>query len=466
VSAMPLSQLLSLPHPLVDPGGQSQVSSLCDETASRLEQLRREIDPVLAAVGIGREQVSAAWSFRTQDLLSRLQALYAAPYLEDLPLKVTELDNRTPLQRGLALLQVSRVITGKLTTLDYLDPVTRAFRPTGVGVRREIGFVLTLPRGLSQGEAAPVVVFGHGMSTEKRLGLFLADKLAGAGYAMMAIDLPLHGDRTVCLSDGDCAGGAQCAADGVCLQNGQPADVRRLPAPSGWGSGIPVASGQAFVDVENLFATRDHFRQAIVDVAAQVRLIRLMDWREATGGFHLDPERVHYAGISLGAILGTAVGAGDPAFEAMLLNVGGAGLTDLIQESFTFSSTLRAALADKGIEEGSPEHFAFVNASRWVFDEIDPINLGRYLAKAPRTYPDPRSGETRQAPAKRLRLHMAWADTVVPNSATYRLADATGIDRDTQFRAFVGTHGFLANPAEIACYVGQDDLVDFLEGRR
>ena len=41
---------------------------------------------------------------------------------------------------------------------------------------------------------------------------------------------------------------------------------------------------------------------------------------------------------------------------------------------------------------------------------------------------------------------------------------ATAVDASTQFRSFLGSHGFLADPIEPACYVGQDDLVSFLEG--
>ena len=38
-----------------------------------------------------------------------------------------------------------------------------------------------------------------------------------------------------------------------------------------------------------------------------------------------------------------------------------------------------------------------------------------------------------------------------------------GIIESTEFRSFVGSHGFLADPAEVSCYVGQDDMASFLE---
>lgn len=462
LSSMPLATLLKLNSPLLT-DGKSNISSLCAETVERIEPLRAAIDPVLDALPISRHDVGAVWTFTTQDVLKRVHQMWATPYVQDLPLEVFNVDNRSPLQRGLPLFQVARVITGRLTTYDYLDPVTRAFRENGAGVHRQIEFVLTLPRGLDEGDKVPVVVFGHGLMTERRLGLMLADKLAGAGYAMMAIDFPLHGERTACLEDSHCASGATCAIDGRCVKDDKPADLARAPVLPGWGVGVPTATGQAFVDVENLAGSRDHFRQALVDVSAQVRLIRQMDWREATGGFHLDGDRLYYAGISLGGILGSNFSATEPAFRSMLLNVGGAGMVGLMEESATFGPVLTSGLNAKGIEKGTPQYEAFKNAARWILDEVDPINLVRYGATSPRTYADPLTGETKVAAKKALRLHMAIGDAVVPNTATRRLLLASGVDEATQFRSFVGSHGFLANPSEAACYVGQDDMVDFFE---
>lgn len=466
ISAMPLANLLKLQSPLLVEG-RSQISSLCAEQVERLEPMRAAMQPVLDSVAatLPREELAAAWTFKTQDILGRLQALYATPYEKNLPLEVTDVDNRSPWDRGLPLFNVARVITGKMTTYDHLDPVTRAFRENGAGVNREIEFVLTLPKDLKENDKVPVVVFGHGLMTERRLVLFLADKLADEGFAAMAIDLPLHGERTACTLDSHCESGATCATDGVCVKNGKRADFARLPAPAGWGNGTPTATGQAFVDVENLSGSRDHFRQAIIDLSAQTRLIQKMDWRPVTGGFHLDGGNVYYAGISLGGILGGNLSASDPVFKAMLLNVGGAGIVDLMQESTTFGPVLRSGLAEKGIEEGTPAFSAFVNAARWVLDEIDPINLAVYGAHSPRSYVHPETGETLTAPKKRLRLHMAQGDTVVPNASTLRLLEATRLSKDAHFRSFIGSHGFLANPSEVIPYVqGQQDMVDFFRG--
>ena len=62
-------------------------------------------------------------------------------------------------------------------------------------------------------------------------------------------------------------------------------------------------------------------------------------------------------------------------------------------------------------------------------------------------------------------------DEVVPNTSTMRLLRLSHLDPKTQFRKFEpATHGFLADcftPIDIAsCIAGQQDMVDFLEGKK
>ncbi|MEW6434673.1 MAG: Ig-like domain-containing protein [Myxococcota bacterium] len=459
VAPTPLSSVLSLGLPLTDADGHSTVSSFCDDTAGRLESLRAHVSAAVDALAVPRTEVSAAWTFTTQDLVKRAQELWRAPYEANLPLAIGVDERNTP-----AVLIPYNTISGTLTTYDRLDPATRAFRENGTGTPRPIHYTLTVPRSAAPGSTVKVVVFGHGLYTERRLVLLLADKLARANYAMLAIDLPYHGERTVCRTNAECSLGATCAADGVCLKNGQVVDFARTPAIPGIpGEGFPTATGQAFVDVEHLPATRDHFRQAVTDLSAVTRVVKLGDWREATQGVALDGTDIRYAGISLGGILGGLVSGVDPSYRAMLLNVGGAGLVDLMRESATFKPILTQGLADKGIVEGTPEYESFVNAAKWLLDEVDPINLAPYALARPLEYVDPASGAKAVAGPKALRLQMAIGDTVVPNSSTRRLLEATGVDPQRDFREFIGTHGFLADPVEINCYVGQDDLVTFME---
>ena len=459
VAPTPLSSVLSLGLPLTGADARSTVSSFCDDTAARLEPLRARISGVVEALRVPRTEVSAAWTFTTQDVLKRAQELWRAPYEANLPLTIAVDERNAP-----AVLIPYNTVSGRLTTYDRLDPATRAFRENGTGTPREIHYTLTVPRSAAAGTTVKVVVFGHGLYTERRLSLLLADKLARAGYALLSIDLPYHGERTACRTNTECSLGATCTAEGQCLKNGQVVDFARTPAVPGIpGDGFPTATGQAFIDVEHLPATRDHFRQAVIDLSAVTRLLRSADWRPVTGGVALDGTDIRYAGISLGGIMGGLVSGIDPSYRTMLLNVGGAGLVDLMRESATFKPVLTQGLADKGITEGSEAYDSFVNAAKWLLDEVDPINLAPYALTRPLAYVDPVTQQVKQAPAKALRLQMAIGDTVVPNTSTRRLLTATGVNPTRDFREFLGSHGFLADPVEVNCYVGQDDLVTFME---
>ncbi|MBI3182609.1 MAG: Ig-like domain-containing protein [Myxococcales bacterium] len=467
LGAMPLASLLKLKNPLLTAGGQSTISSVCAGSAARLEPLRAAMAPVLDKLEslpeperLGRAQIAAAYTFTTQDIAKRARELWSAPYSANLPLTVQGVQSAGA---PLTMPDVSKLLTGQLSTVDFLEPTSRAFRDKGQP--RQIEFVLSVPKGVSAGSSLPVVVFGHGLNTERRLSFFVANRLAKAGFATMAIDFPYHGERTACLADSHCSWGATCATDGTCLKNGQPAELARSLNLWPVGKGTPSATGVAFVDVENLVGSRDHFRQAFVDLSAQVRLIREMDWKLVTGGYGLDGDRLMYVGISLGGIIGGGESGVDPHFKSMLLNVAGAGLVDLMRESNVFGPLLKQGLSAKGIQEGSPEYDSFVNAARWVLDEVDPINLAQFASREPLRWTDPKTGQANTAAPKRLRLQMASGDMVVPNSSTLRLLTASGIDKATQFRSFLGSHGFLADPAEPAYYPGQDDMASFLEGK-
>jgi hypothetical protein len=465
LGAMPVPSILRLPQPIVSPEGRSLISSLCDPVAARLEVQRRQVSEVLRQSGLSRD-TTTAYAFTTQDIAQRSQALWSAPYEQALPLELKDVKLQNPPLLPI-MNNVSQILSARFTTLDFLDPTTRAFRENGKGEPREIELFLTLPRSARPGTPVPIVVFGHGLTTERRMGTFLANRLAQQGFAMAAIDMPYHGERSVCMADGDCDSGGQCTRDGVCLKDGTTVGLARWPDiyPTGRG-GTPRASGAAFIDQGNLIAQRDHFRQAYVDYSALTRLLRFANWKEATNGLTFDPNKLLYAGISLGGIVGGGLSGMEPHFEAMLLNAGGAGLLEVMRDSLTFGPQLRQGLDQRGLKEGTPEYQSFLNAARWALDEIDPLNLARFARREPLVYLDHESKQSRTAPIKRMRLQFALGDTVIPNTATDRLGVALGINPNTDIVSFLGSHAFLANPLEPASWGGQDDVANFLEGRK
>ena len=461
LEAMPLSSVLALAQPLVDADGASRISSFCADTAQRLEPLRAAVAGVIEANRLPRAEVSLAWAFTTQDVLKRARELWLTPYQAALPLEVLDAKAEAA---SFTQPNLSKVVTGKLWTWQRLDRLSHGFLKDGSGRKQAVDFMLTVPKGVPAGQPAKVVVFGHGLYTERRLVLLLADRLAKSGFASIAIDYPYHGNRSACVQDLHCELGAKCQPDGTCQKNGQMADLARgLSIPGIPGEGTPSATGQAFIDVEHLPGTRDNFRQVIIDLSALVRLVRGYDWKPLAG-VALDGSDLHWVGISLGGITGASYAGIDPYLRSALLNVPGAGLVDLMLESLTFKGQLETGLKDKGIERGTPEWDAFLNAAKWTLDEVDPINLSPFARARPLRFADPATGLLSLAPPKALRIQMATGDTVVPNTSTRRLLVAAQLDEDTEFRAFLGSHGFLADPVEpVAMALGQEDVANFLE---
>ena len=180
----PMDDQLWLVHPqrLVS-AGASLSSELCDDEAQQRESARAVLAPLASSLRLPPSSVNAAFVFTTQDILARLRALWEAPYRHALPLELTELDAGSPFAQGLGLLapDISKVIYGKLVTIDFLDASTRAFGAAGTAVPRKIPFVLALPKSAKAGDRVPVVVFGHGLFTERRLALAAANRLARSG---------------------------------------------------------------------------------------------------------------------------------------------------------------------------------------------------------------------------------------------------------------------------------------------
>ena len=504
-SSMPLSAALSLGKPLVDDAGKSVVSSFCTETAVRLEGMRSGIAKVLSdaklpvtgpafdAAGKANPLPSLTYQFTTQDIMKRTREAWLTPYDKQLPLTVRDLTSQSgailPVLNGLSsgiIPKTDKIYAGKFATWDRLDPTTRAFRDNGAGVQRDITFILTVPKGATS--KTKIAVFGHGLYTEKRLVYFIAEALADKGYAAMAIDFPYHGDRTVCLKETHfivpipmCPNGATCSDDGHCIKDGMEvplvqADIFQLmaqilgaPVPPLQlaGLNIPAGTGQPWIDVENLGGTRDHFRQAMIDLSAQTRLIKGANWPSILGGVGFDSDHIYWTGVSLGGIMGSVVSSVDPAYKAMLLNVPGGDLPNLMLESNMFRGTLVDGLKAKGIVEGSAEWDSFLGAAHWLLDEIDPINIIPYAKAGGWKTVNPATLELSPAPPKRLRVHMALNDVVVPNSSTAALVKAGKINKDTEYREFIGSHGFLFDPIEVVPRLqGLSDMVDFLDGKK
>ncbi len=450
--------------------GRSQVSALDDASAARLEPVRQRVNRALGHLvtrGTTRDNIALTAPFRTTSSYEPMLARRAALYRDNVRVDVVNTLTRSPAERGLLLLMpsVRTIVTGQLTVRDYLDPVTLAMREDGQPQERGVDFVLTLPRSAQPGQPVPVVVFGHGLETSRELLYLIAQSLADAGFAAISMDLPYHGNRSICLKDSDCQDNGSCDARHQCVNtDGSPGELLEIASIWPDGPRYPITSGIPFIDLAHIEASRDHFTQAILDINQLVRVVRGADWAQATGGYTLDGQDMVYLGMSLGGILGANLSVVEPTLTTFALNVPGAGFAQMVQSSAAFSTLFDAEVAARQILPGSDAFFQFIQLVRWLLDPVDPVNIAHHAILAPITYDDPVSGQEVQAPVKRVMIQMARQDSVVPNISTRILSERMGVPL-REYTPTLSNHAFLFDPTSLEGRRARRDVLDFFEQR-
>ncbi len=287
-----------------------------------------------------------------------------------------------------------RIAVGLLDLPSYVDDagvlqLDAEGAPRAIGVTRP-GFLVALP---ATGTGPfPVVLFQHGGGGDKTSALGLAGPLADAGFALVAIDLPHHGDRAK----------------------------------------EPGGSGLDFVDIAAPLKTRDNFRQASADHMAVLTGLGALDAALAPlfgGAKVLDPQRAFYMGISLGGITGSLTFASAKTLRGAALFVGGAGFGDMV------SGGLFSLLAGGIRSREAPDRDALLVALEALLDGADP------LAYAQRV-------EDRAARPRPVVLFQAVADAVVSARASDQWARAFGASLARPFEHEVTGMPVVALPAK------------------
>jgi len=395
-------------------------------------------------------------------------------------------------------------VTGPSGTLDPIHP--KALPVT---------FTLALPKAPPPAGGYPLTIFGHGITQSREDFLYIAGALADPAYgsqATIATETLFHGERSSCTGSAAFTGmtsdNAACAdsmhqrcneqlvgrcvaidatkvlpcmvgtADdyNVCAVAGQGAcvgrpgmpgtceggDFARDPVPTtvpGGGPTVaqltpfrrPLISGWNMFSLTNFFATRDNYRQQVIDMAELVRVIKSKSATnlaaqatiEAGTTVAFDLTKLGYVGQSLGGILGTLFTAVSPDITNVVLNVAGGDQPQIVLNAPAFAAdkmALLSTLTAQGIQVGTPAFDQFVGIAQWVLDAADPSNLAWRL-----THPVTVNGVSAPNANRKAFIQFIEGDETVPNVSNFALVTAAD-------RPFVNTPPSFGCKPPLYCY--------------
>lgn len=268
--------------------------------------------------------------------------------------------------------------------------------------------LITLPNNKNRPSAGwPVVIFVHGITGNRSNMLAISEAYAEIGYAVAAIDLPLHG-----ITPNDPAAGLRIP--GVAERTFDMDVVNNttgLPGPDGQVDG----SGANFIQIASPITSRDNLREAVIDELALARALAAPTTVLATDTGPMlapfDPSRIQLAGLSLGGMVGATVASLPSNINSFALSAVGGGITDLLLQSATFGPPISSAVAAK------------LGANTFLFNRL----FGD--AQAAMDAGDPINHITIAVQNKPILFQKVMNDQVVPNTATDRLLQLAGVPK-------------------------------------
>jgi len=391
----------------------------------------------------------AATGLTTHDLEAALPGIadvYAGVVTIPYYLSVPSASNPTA-----ALTGIWHTASGGDTTV--LTPMPKA--PTN----QTIPVLMSVPNAGSgcptPGAGWPVVIFQHGITQNRTNLIAVADALAQACFAAVAIDLPLHGitNTSTDVATNPFYQNQLFKTAAPALMTGERTfnmDLENNTTLAAGPDGTVDGSGAWFINLTSTITSRDNLREAAADLIALTRTIQ----GSKLLGVPLDASKIGFVGHSLGGIVGTPYLAVDPsAFAAILANPGG-HIAELLRNSAEFGPIIDGELAANGLLKGSQAYYDFYSEAQAAVEDGDPAN---YAALASQGHP----------------IHMIEvvgdgtaanpSDLVVPNSATDVLIAqmgittplhtaglnpvAAGVGSSTLAQFTVGDHGSLLDPS-------------------
>lgn len=234
----------------------------------------------------------------------------------------------------------SAVVTGEVQLTDFRDAdgVARAANGATPSWER---FVLVVPERAAGPDGAPVVIYGHGITTSKESMIVTATTNASRGLATIGIDVPNHGDRQ---NEG-----------GYVLDIATSKQFGRLAS-------MPL---QGVVDqVSLLMAVQQHLGALQVTAPPSAE-------RPERPAVRLDTDTIFYEGTSMGGVLGAAFVSLAPELDGAFLQVPGTGIADIIMNSLIWP--LFMGVVPAGATTG--DAYALMGGATMLLDHGDATNV-------------------------------------------------------------------------------------------
>jgi len=384
--------------------------------------------PVIAplintAVGLGipGNSVVVAWSMLTQSTTDVLDAVDVTTGARPAVLASAGI---TTAQLGLGLPGIASIYTGYLDVPYYGDPANPLTSfwinsqlappnfqnpaPVARVPNKRIPLLATLPNaGSGQTKPAagwPVVIFQHGITLNRTVMFAMADSFASQGFAVVAIDLPLHGVT-------DMASPFYQGASSPFGNNERHFNMDNVGAVGVFAPDGQIDNGWQILNVANPLNARDHIRQAVADTIALKRTLPGLDF-PGSANPDLDGNRIHYVGISLGSIISGVFLGLDADIKTVTLSSPAGPWTSILTDpqAIDFGAPIRKALAAQGLPQGTIGFDNFVRDLQTVIDPVDPIN---YYIDAAANHP--------------IHVIEVLGDTAVPNGPTDYIAQLWGL---------------------------------------
>lgn len=422
--------------PWVDSSGNSTYSLIPNATAQALEpqrQITQSMELNAAAYGVNPDDIVLSWTIQTQSITPVLSYVRATAQPGATTIVSSNMSTAAVGGAGIADIYIG-IITlpyylgvpsaanpvaplvnfWKAAPGAYIPPYNQfGLDPTSTNLTfanpfpvktsdQTVPVLMTVPNA-SSGQTRPaagwpVVIFAHAIGENRTNMLAVADTLALFGFAVVAIDAPLHGvvpqvtPQQAPFYIGNTPFGA--VANERTFNVDYINNTTGAPGPDG----IPDPSGTHFYNLSSMLTSRDNLRQGETDLSILALSIPGISFDGDTIP-DLDASNIALVGLSLGSIMGTAFVAVEPTVSVAHLSVPMGGLALSLEASQTFGPRVRAGLAAVGLTPGTASYQSYFTVFQTVLDSADPINW----SIAASAFND-------------IMLHEVIGDTVAPNS--------------------------------------------------